>query len=289
MCAFFCNIAEQKLNIHKTYLVMKHFVLALVAAATLCTPAAAQTQNRVKNLYASSAKLNLELLQSTEQTVQLNRYLFAGYNTLCLPMSLTAEQLGAAASDIRIERLAAIAQEGNVLNLYFVDCTSEGLQAGMPYLIFSPKAQYLRVKNTDNEGFDTDAQTIRMTDNQGNQVAFGSSWETIRKDGRYGIPAKQNVEVLESVLIRTEADKAFLPTRCGFSWEQQSATASELKIQHVSSLAALETTGIRSVGANAIVDVYDLKGNLVKKQAVRGNLGLPRGIYIIGGEKVTVQ
>ena len=268
---------------------MKHLVLTLVAAATLCMPAAAQRQNRVKNLYATSAKLNVEMLQNTSQTVQLNRYLFAGYNTLCLPMTVTAEQLSEAATDVRIERLAAIAQEGSVLNLYFVDCTNEGLQAGMPYLIFSPKSQYLRVKNTEAEGFDADVQTVLMSDNRGNQVAFGSSWETIMKDGRYGIPAKQNVEVLESVLIRTEADKAFLPTRCGFTWEQQSATAGELKIQHVSSLAALETTGIKAMGADARVDVYDLKGNLVKKQAQRGNLGLSRGIYIIGGEKVTIQ
>ncbi len=271
---------------------MKQFVLALVAAATLCTPAAAQTQNRVKNLYASSASLNVELLQNTEQTVQLNRYLFAGYNTLCLPMTLTAEQLSEAAADVRIERLAAIRQEGAVLNLYFVDCTNEGVEAGMPYLIFSPKSQYLRVRNTDSQVSANDVQVVRMADNVGNQVAFSSSWETILKVGRYGIPAKQNVDVLESVLIRTEADKSFLPTRCGFSWEQQSATASELMIQHVSSLAALEAAGIQSLrGAKAVVDVYDLKGNLVRKQMVRGEMNgqLPRGIYVVGGEKVTVQ
>ena len=268
---------------------MKQFVLALVAAATLCMPAAAQTQNRVKSLYTTSDRLNVEMLQNTEQTVQLNRYFFAGYNTLCLPMTYSAEQFSEAAPDVRIERLAAIRQEGNVLNLYFVDCTSDGVEAGMPYLVFSPKSQNIRFKNTSATAFDTDVQTVRMADNEGNCVAFSSSWQTIQKDGRYGIPAKQNVEVLESVLIRTEGDKAFLPTRCGFSWEQQSTTASELKIQHVSSMAVLETSGIRSVGANAIVDVYDLKGNLVRKQAVRGNLGLPRGIYIIGGEKVTVQ
>lgn len=271
---------------------MKQIVLTLVAAATLCIPASAQKVNRVKNLYASSRTLNVEMLQNTDQAVQLNRYLFAGYNTLCLPMSVSAEQLGAAATDVRIERLAAIRQEGATLNLYFVDCTSEGVEAGMPYLIFSPKAQYLRVKNTEVEAFDADVQTVRMADAQGNQVSFGSSWETIQKSGRYGIPAKQDVEVLESVLIRTEADKSFLPTRCGFNWEQQSSTAQELKIQHVSSLAALETAGIKSLtGANAIVDVYDLKGNIVRKQVARGDvLGtLPRGIYIIAGEKITVQ
>ena len=268
---------------------MKKFVLALVAAATLCLPAAAQKINRVRNIYATSAQLNMEMIQNTEQTVQLNRYLFAGYNTLCLPMTLTAEQLSAAAADIRIERLAGVKEEGGQLCLYFIDCTAEGIEAGMPYLVFSPTKQYLRVKNTDNEGIDTELKTVRMNDGQGNQVSFGSSWESVQKDGRYGIPAKQNVEILESVLIRTEGDKMFLPTRCGFTWEQQAPTASELVIKHVADLTALETNAIRGIGQSDRVDVYDLKGNLVKRQALRGNMQLPRGIYIIGGEKVTVQ
>ena len=89
---------------------MKHLVLTLIAATALCTSATAQT--RVKNIYANSTKLNVELLQDQEQTVQLNRYLFAGYNTLCMPMSLTADNLSAAAKDLRVEKLVAIQQEG---------------------------------------------------------------------------------------------------------------------------------------------------------------------------------
>ena len=190
---------------------MKNLLLALTMATAMSTASLAQTP--VKNVYASSSRLNLELLTNTEQTVQLNRYLFAGYNTLCLPMSLTADQLG----DIRAERLAAIHQEGTVLNLYFVECTSEGIQAGIPYLIYSPTSRYFRVKNTDAMDFSANTKTIIMSDNEGNVITFGSSWETIAKVGRYGIPAKQSVTPLESILVRTEADKQFLPTRCGFT------------------------------------------------------------------------
>ena len=70
---------------------MKHLLLTLMMATAVSTTAFAQ--NKVKNVYASSEKLNVEMLQNSDQTVQLNRYFFAGYNTLCLPMTVGAEQL----------------------------------------------------------------------------------------------------------------------------------------------------------------------------------------------------
>jgi len=267
---------------------MKHITLAFLAAATLCTPALAQ--NKVKNLYTGSNTLNVEMLANTEQTVQVNRYLYAGYNTLCLPMSLSAEQLAAAARDVQVERLGAIRQEGNTLCLIFVDCTAEGIQAGTPYLIYSPTTQYFRARNTDALYINTELKTVRLTDGEGNQVAFGSSWESMQKNGRYGIPAQQDTYPLQSVLVRTEADKIFLPTRCGFTWEKQAAGAQNLIIKHVTDLS--EATGIQSLSnSGAIVDVYDLKGNLVRKQ-VKGTealRSLPTGVYVVGGEKVIIK
>ncbi len=256
---------------------MKHFVLSLVAMATLCVPALAQ--NRVKNIYASSDKLNIEQLQNTEQPVQLSRFLFAGYNTLCLPMSVSAEQLQTAAEGARIERLVGIGQEDNTLNLYFLDCTNEGIEAGVPYLIYSQTTQFLRLKNTEATNISDVLRNVRMTDDNGNTISFGSNWETIRKDGLYGIPAKQDATILESILIRTEADKAFLPTRCGFNWEQQSATATDLNIKHIKSLA--EATGIQSIHNSQCTmhnDAYDLSGRRITTPK--------RGIVIENGRKV---
>lgn len=267
---------------------MKHFTLLLVALATMCTQSIAQ--NRVKNIYADASSLKVELLQNSEQTVQLNRYLYAGYNTICMPMSMNAEQLATAAADVRVERFAGIGQEGNTLCLYFIDCTDEGIKAGYPYLIYSPKSQYFRAKNTDAVNINTELRNLTMTDNNGNEVTFGSSWQSMLKDGRYGIPAQQNVTPLESVLVRTEGDKTFLPTRCGFTWDKQSG-ATELQIKHVSSMA--DVTSIRSISknTNGTINVYDLKGNLVKKQVVKGNAlnSLPAGIYVVDGEKITVK
>ena len=239
---------------------MKHLILSLVAVATLCT-APAMAQQKVRNLSTSTSKLNVELLQNTDQTVQVSRYFFAGYNTLCLPMSLSAEQLQKAAPGLTVERLAAIQQQGSELCLLFVDCTADGIEAGVPYLVNSPKNQTMFVRNTEAMSISGEARTIRLSDNAGNQVAFSSSWESMAREGRYGIPAQQNVTPLESVLIRTEADKTFLPTRCGFAWEEQSESAQNLVIKHVS---ASEVTAISSVTAEQeSANAYDLQGRKV--------------------------
>lgn len=268
---------------------MNHFTLVLMAAATLCTQGFAQ--NRVKNIYTSSSALNISLLQSSNQDVQINRTLLAGYNTVCLPMTLSAEQLAATAKDIQVERLAAIRQEGSTLYLYFLDCTHEGIKAGTPYLLFTPNTQIMRAKVSQSQTVDTALKSVCMRDDNGNQITFGSSWESLQVDGRYGIPAQQDSHILESVLIRTEADKTFLPTRCGFTWDKQNPTATTLEIKHVTSLDGIETSIENLQATGAIVDVYDTKGTLIKKQVGIENAlkNLPRGIYVIGGEKVAVQ
>jgi len=253
---------------------MKQIVLTLTAAAMMCS-LSATAQTRVKNIYTETKSLNVEQVQNTEQATQLNRYLIAGYNTLCLPMSMSAEQL--TANGITAERLAAIRQEGSTLQLYFVDCTSEGLEAGVPYLINSQKTQYLRIKNTEASRIATELKTVRMSDGQGNQVAFSSSWDLKQKDGLYGIPARQNVTPLESVLVRTTGDLSFLPTRCGFAWEQQAVSAEKLEIRHATDN---EVTAINQMTAdnNAAQEAYDLQG--------RKHVAPVKGVNIINGKKV---
>ena len=256
---------------------MKQIVLTMLAFAMTCSA----TAQKVRNLYTETQTLKVEQVQDTDMPIQVNRYLFAGYNTLCLPMTLSAEQLAATAKDVRVERLAAIRQEGTTLQLLFVDCTNEGIEAGMPYLIFSPTKQYLRAKNTEANGVDTDIKTIRMDDGQGNQVSFASSWNKRQKNGLYGIPAKQNVEILESVLVRTTEELSFLPTRCGFSWEQQSPTAEKLEIIHTNNA---EITGIKDVKREMSSDsrYYDLNGRSMQSPS-------QKGVYIRNNRKIVIK
>ncbi|MBQ6191644.1 MAG: T9SS type A sorting domain-containing protein [Bacteroidaceae bacterium] len=268
---------------------MKHFTLLLMAAATICTNAIAQP--RPKYVYTSTTTLNVEALQNQTQPVVLNRTLFAGYNTICLPMSLSAEQLQAAAKDVQVERLEVIRQEGNTLNMYFLDCTNEGIEAGVPYLIFSPTFQTLHANTTQASGFSTELKSVCKSDGAGNTVTFGSSWETLKVEGRYGIPAQQDTYILESILIRTEGDKAFLPTRCGFTWDQQTSDATELEIKHVTSLDDIETSIEKLQATNATVDVYNAQGTLVLSHTNinAAKKSLPQGIYVVKGQKFAVK
>ena len=235
-------------------------------------------QNIVKNLYTTSSQLDCKQIQST-QTVQPNRYLFAGYNTLCLPMSVSNEQLQQALPGIRLERMVAVQQEGKTLNLCFIDCTNEGIQAGVPYLVFSPKTQNLRLKNTEAMNLSDNLTTVRLSDSQGNTVSFSSSWQSISEDGLYGIPAKQDAQVLESILIRTDADKIILPTRCSFNWENQSSSATDIVIRHIQSLD--EVTGINELASEKSSGnkaMYDLNGRKISTAK--------KGVVIQNGKKV---
>ena len=235
---------------------MKHFTLALVAFAAFCSQTFAQ--NRVKNLYTSGTTLNVSLLNDEELPVQINRTLFAGYNSICLPMSLSAEQLQAAAKGVQVERLISIGQEGSTLNLYFLDCTNEGIEAGVPYLIYSPTFQTLRANSTESEGV---------------------------------IPAMQETDELQSILICTNGDKTFLPTRCGFTWDAKSVTAQALEIKHITDVAGQETCIRELQSQNAVVDIYNAQGAMVKANTNinKAMQSLPRGIYVIKGMKVVVN
>lgn len=268
---------------------MKQIVLAMMAMVLVSTQTA--TAQKVRNIYTEAQTLKVEQVQDTDNPVQVNRYLFAGYNSLCLPMTLNAQQLQAAAQGVRVERLAAIRQEGTTLRLYFVDCTSEGIEAGVPYLIFSPTFQTLHANTMESQGINTELKSVCKTDGKGNTVTFGSSWEMLMVEGRYGIPAKQDVDILQSVLIRTEGDKAFLPTRCGFTWDQQASTASALEIKHVTSLEDVETSIEKLEKTGTTVDVYNAQGTLVlsRTSISAAKKSLPQGIYVVKGQKFAVK
>ncbi len=253
---------------------MKHlFTFALAAIVSLSMGA------QTRYLSTNGESLDMAAIEQTATPVQLSRILFAGYNSICLPMTLTAEQLQAVAPGVVLERLAAIGQEGTTLNLYFVDCTAEGLEAGVPYLIRSPRTQTLRVRTDAVAGVSSRLQPVSIADNNGNSVRFASSWQATSGDGRYGIPAQQTTDELQSILVCTTADKTFLPTRCGFTWEARSATATQLCIRHAGSADEVNTAiqGITTADGSS-QPYYDLGGR-------RHDAPTQRGIYIQQGHK----
>ena len=136
------------------------------------------------------------------------------------------------------------------------------------------------LRSIDAMVIDNQLTPIRMIDGKGNVVTFGSSWEISNKEGHYGIPAQQKVTPLEAVLIKTTAEQKFLPTRCGFTWEMQNATAKKLSIVH---LAASEVTSLKNIikMENSDENLYDLSGRKVSQNS--------KGLLIQNGKKMVVK
>ena len=108
----------------------KNFTRTLAAVIlTACSSFAMAQKTVTLNTYNA-----FDFGRITEKTATLNvsRYFFYGYNTICLPFSVSADELKAAVGDgVMLEQLAKV--EGNELT--FVDVTEKGIEAGMLYII----------------------------------------------------------------------------------------------------------------------------------------------------------
>ena len=240
---------------------------------------ASATVSAQKTVYLStSSTMNFAKVTEATTNVYLNRVLYAGYNTICLPFSVSAEDLQTLVGEgVMLEKLAKV--EGSTLT--FLDVTSDGIEAGMPYLIYSPKTKTVSFK-TQDMALLTQPKALTV-----GGVTMQGLFNTKQEVGLYGIPAKQDVEILESVLVRTEGDKTFLPTRCGISYPACSGIPT---IMHVTSLA--DVTPISKLMAdNAKVTIYSVGGQLVQKN-VRINDAkstLTPGVYVVNGQKMIVK
>lgn len=228
--------------------------------------------------FSTTTKLNFERVTENTTSVYLTRKFFAGYNTICLPFSVSAEQAKALVGEgYMLEKLAKVEGE----TLFFLDVTDKDIQAGVPYLIYSPTEQNVKFTNTDML---LAKEPIQLK--VGDAVMCGK-YEPTQEMNLFGIPAQQDTDILQSILIRTEADKTFLPTRCGISYPTCKAIPS---IAHVTDLKDA-TSVSKLMEQNAKVMIYNMNGQLVKKN-VRINdavNSLTPGVYVVNGQKIIVK
>lgn len=240
---------------------------------------ASATVSAQKTVYLSTtSKMDFKKITETTTSVYTLRTLYAGYNTICLPFSVSSEDLKAiVGEEVMLEKLAKV--EGNTL--MFLDVTNEGIEAGVPYLIYSPK--YFSARFQSN-GMELAVEPKPLTISG---VTMSGKYEPTQEDGLFGIPAQQDTDILQSILIRTEADKTFLPTRCGITYPGCKDIPT---IAHVTSLS--DATPItKLMSDNAKVSVYTVGGALVKK-GIRMNDAmstLTPGVYVVNGQKFIVK
>lgn len=247
--------------------------LTLVVGLVLAL-ATAQAQRAVY-LSTNGKAINFGSIGQQTQKISLSRILMAGYNTICLPFDVEAEELRATVGEgVALEKL--VKAEGNIL--YFLDVTEEGMEAGVPYLIYSPTRK-VATFSTRNHRM-AEPRTLSV-----DGVMMYSSFQKETPTGVYGIPAMQDTDVLQSILVKVDGEKSFLPTRCAISTGSQNP-----EIRHITSLE--ETTSIQTLMAeDAVVDVYNVSGALVKSgiRMSQASTTLPRGMYVVKGQKFLVK
>lgn len=256
--------------------------LFFIAAAALSMAMTAQAQT--VHISTSTDMLALEKVTKATKQVQITRYLLGGYNTVCLPYDITAEQLRTAVGeDVQIERMAAAKAENGTMNLYFLDVTEEGIEAGLPYLIWSPRTQIVTFRHEGNTIQASKPQSISM-----NGVHMQGTFSRMSPTGSWGIPAVQDNDMLQAMLIRTDGEKNFLPTRCEITTE---GAYEQVEIKHITDMSNIETSIETLRVQDAIVDVYTLGGTLVSNGIHMSQLEqkLPRGIYVVAGQKIAIK
>lgn len=235
---------------------MKRILLSAAFLAALS--ASAQSTTVSKYVSTESAVLNTELLQ--DASMRMYRPIFHGYNTLCLPFALSADEFAAAfGSDARIEKAVGAITEGDAFTLCFSECTGEGIEAGMPYLIYSNAYKYVRLSNST--GYTVAAPlAVSFGDAQGNAATFRGSFERFDPVGSWAIPATEGE--VPSDLICTDGQRHLNPTRCYFTWDAQK-DASSMAIRHLN--AGETVTGIHAATISSDAPAYNAAGQRVKE------------------------
>ena len=254
-------------------------ILKKMAVVAGCFAFSAAMMAQTKALYLSSIE-GTNVLQYDGQTrnVSMSRSVYNGWNTLCVPFSMTTEELNAAfGAGCKLETLSAITKEGDVIDLYFTDVKAEGVKANTPYLLhYTGETKTVKMLANETTIEANDAPSLLfVADNAFLQFNGAAKHiEANEQDAMYGIYVKDNAEAAFSLV--TPETSGFYATRCFITVD--GVKNPTLKAHH----GAAPVTAINAVKAeNASDNVYNVNG-------VRQN-SLQKGVNITKGQKVIVK
>lgn len=224
------------------------------------TVSAQTTPNRPKYHYVSANAATLALAQLEQPTSTLLRTLYAGYNTVCLPFSLTADEVTAMLGEgVTVEKAIGATLDGQAFTLCLEDCTAEGIEAGMPYIVYSPRTTFARIQNTTGAPVLAQPLAVTLGDGEGNVATFRGSFEQLKPVGSWAIPAVEGE--IPAELIRCTGERLLNPTRCFFTWDHQ-GSASSMALRHVT--AGELITGLHAATVqHANGETYNLAGQRI--------------------------
>lgn len=257
---------------------MKKFLLMIAVAAMALT---ASAQKRVTlSTYSGTA---VEKYAGQTCDVTITRYVLSGWNTLCLPCDVSAQDLAQAlGANYRLERLEAVSQQGNDIELLFVDCKAEGVKAGVPYILYYG-GETGNKKLTLSTELVSNLSPVSLTTQEGVEVTMGGA--AVKTDGRgkYGILAIDNSEAR---FTSVDGGKEFYATRCYIT--TSGTTRYNLSTHHSD---GNEITGIADIAAaDEAVDVFNLMGQRVASGMRAADVNtLEPNIYVVKGRKILVK
>lgn len=201
------------------------------------------------------------------ENITLDRTLSAGWNTLCLPFDCNVSELG----DGVVAQQFVAYDPTTGLDFAIVD----QLEANKPYMVYC--AQEIPAQSITFSAREIYGATPQPVSYNG--MTFIGNYEPgFSMYGKYG--------VAQNKLIKGGVHATVNGTRAYFDYAEPAATS----VLRVNYQTAGSTTGIESVQSEAETaqnGVYTLQGVRVRTD---NNLqGLPAGIYIVNGKKVTVK
>lgn len=253
--------------------------LYLIAAMAIATISGNAQEKLMLSTYNGT---NVEKYDGKICNVTVNRYMFTGWNTIALPFDVSADELTATfGSDCKLERLVSAENVGDAVQLNFIDCKADGMQANTPYILYY--AGEASNKKLTKEAQVINAQALTSVSTQrGDIVTMAGVQAKTSGIGFYGILAKDNAEAR---FAKVDASlSGFLATRC---YVQLNGSATQLLTKH---LNPNEITSINAIARNGEkVDVYNVNGVRVASVRTSEVSNLQPGIYVVKGQKVLVK
>ena len=243
----------------------------LLIAMMACTALAASAQ---KSLYLSTYMgTDIQKYDGQTMRVKTTRMMFNGWNTMCVPFSMTNEDLQKTFGDVRVVSLVGAQDYNDGVALVFDDVKE--IEANKPYLIYYGGDNKVVSLNLVKQLAYATASEVSYTTESGVVVRMAGANKQTASEGLYGILVKDNKDAKFSA-VGGVATNGFYATRCYV--ELSNGTNTPLytafgDVTGISELAAKENA------ANA--DVYSING--VKTNAMH------KGVIISNGKKILVK
>ncbi len=203
----------------------------------------------------------------TAQTLTYERANTEGWNSVCLPFAVTADDFGTGA---RLETLTALTETDGTVTLHF-EAPSAAPEAGTPCLVYCPEGTDSWTLVKTNATLAAKAQSTAI-----DGYSLNGSFENAAIGaGHYKLNAAGTAMGVTTAAGRVTAFRCYVSPLAGTS-----SSVRSLAIEHGS--GTVSAIGEAAVNASSAPAVYNLTGRKVAKPA-KG------GLYIVNGKKVIMK